>query len=98
MKKIGSFLIIAILFFNSCRRKAEPELFLIPDNYEGVVTVLFNREDGQKEKYVDNRRLYDIPQNGILLTKFPKTIHGVLDQQYYYKDNLGNKKSVIKDH
>lgn len=85
-----------IIFLGGCRIKSEPELFLIPDNYEGVVIVLFNQSNGEEEKYIDNRRLYDIPKNGILATKFPKTTHGKLDQKFYYKDNNGNKKTEIQ--
>ena len=84
------------LFLCSCRTKSEPEIFLIPNNYEGVVIVLFNQLNGEQEKYLDNRRLFDIPQNGILATRFKKTKHGELDQLFYYKDNNSNKKTELK--
>lgn len=83
------------IFFCSCRTNSEPEVFLIPSNYEGVVIVLFSQLNGEQEKYLDNRRLYDIPQNGVLATRFTKTKHGELNQRFYYKDNNGNKKTEL---
>ena len=83
------------IYLCSCRTKSEPELFLIPSNYEGVVIVLFNQLNGEQEKYLDNRRLFDIPQNGVLATRFTKTKHGELNQRFYYKDNNGNKNTEL---
>jgi hypothetical protein len=88
-------LIAGLAIFAGCRVSSEPELFLIPENYEGVVVILFNQPNGQM-RFIDNRRLYDIPPNGILATKFPKTTHGKLDQKYYYKNVNGDKKSEIQ--
>lgn len=95
MKKLGVFLIIII---QGCMPNSEPELFLIPDKYEGVVVIVFRQEKGQEESYIDKRRVYDIPDNCILLTKFPKTTHGKLNQKFFYKDSLGNPKLEVKDY
>lgn len=87
-----------MLLFQSCMEESEPELFLIPNNYHGVVIVLFDQDNGQDESYIEGKRLYDIPGNGILLTKFSKTIHGKLSQGYYYKDSDGRKIVEIEDY
>lgn len=84
------------ILLGSCRTESEPELFLVPDNYQGVVIVLFNQPNGEHEKYIDGRRLFDIPQNGILATRFSRTTHGKLNQVYYYKDKNGNRKTEIQ--
>lgn len=55
------FCLICFLLF-SCRDKAEPEMFLILENYTGPILVIFNQSDGQKMEYKDNRRIYRIPE------------------------------------
>ena len=93
---LKSIILFLIVVSGSCRLKIEPELYLIPDNYEGVVIVLFNQPNGQQERYDGGRRLFDIPPNGVLATRFPKTTHGKLNQVYYYKDNNGNRKTELQ--
>lgn len=90
------FSILSCLIFNSCTFSSDPELFLIPDKYEGAVVIFFEQKDGQEARYVDGRRLYSFSNTGFLSTKFPKTKHGRLNQEYYYKDNLGNRKLKLK--
>ena len=97
MKYASAFVAFFTMMFQSCMVNSEPELFLIPDKYEGIITVVFSQKNGQEEKYIDKRRVYDIPENGILLTQFAKTTHGKLNQVFYYKDALRNKKLEIKN-
>lgn len=87
--------ISVVLVLNSCVRHAEPEVFLIPRNYVGVVVVVFDQRNGAARKYSEGRRVYEVPENGILLTKFPRTIHGLIDQKYYYVDERGSRLREI---
>ena len=57
---------------------------------------MFDQPDGQRTSYSDGRRVYRIGEDGVLKTKFPKTIHGALDQKYYYVDTHGNILSELK--
>jgi hypothetical protein len=71
----------------------EPESYLIPYKYIGKVNVIFNQEHGNLPLYENGRRLYKIPSNGILLTRF-KDEEGYFDHIYYYLDTTGNKKPL----
>ena len=61
------FMLIALGFFFS---KAKPEIYLIPDNYSGEILVFFDQPNGMPSKIEDKKRIYQIPENGILFTQF----------------------------
>jgi hypothetical protein len=82
-------------YFWRLSNTAEPETFLISYSFRGKVHILFNEACGQVGKYENGRRVYDIPDNGILLTKF-KDEHGFINQQYYFVDNLGKRTAIPK--
>lgn len=85
-----SWVICILLFITACIRDAEPEIFLVPNNYKGVVIVLFDQE-GASEEFEGNKRIYVIPKGGILETPFPKTMHGKLHQQIFYVNDQNEK-------
>jgi hypothetical protein len=64
-----SFSLFVIVMLISCRNP-EPADFLIPKGYLGRVAVVFEQKGGEKPKYLNGRRIYEIPSNGILLTQF----------------------------
>lgn len=65
---------------------AEDEVFVLPDDFKGAVIVLYNKKDGQPEKYDEKgNRVYTIPENGILKTKF-KFQEGWRDIKYIRKN------------
>ncbi len=73
---------------------AEPEDYLIPNDYKGRVCIIFNRNQGAPTKYENGRRVYQIPDNGILLTQF-KDEYGLIDHHYYHIDKSG-KRTALK--
>lgn len=66
--------------------KASPEIFLIPKNYQGEIIVIFNQENGIPVKYLNNKRIYEIPNNGILFTKFTWN-SGFNNRNFFYLNN-----------
>jgi hypothetical protein len=58
---------IGFLVFFWLLPKAEPETFLLPDNYRGVFTVVFVDGCGSPIPYENGRRIYNIPASGVLL-------------------------------
>lgn len=68
--------------------KAESEIFILPDNFEGAVIVLYNEKDGEPEKYdKKGNRVYDIPENGLLKTRF-KFQDGWRDIKYIQRNGV----------
>ena len=64
----------------------EPEIFLIPKNYRGFVYISYNHKCGTPIKYKEDSRVYEIPNDGVLLTQF-KDEQGFINQRFYIIDN-----------
>ncbi|MFL5809381.1 MAG: DUF6843 domain-containing protein [Flavisolibacter sp.] len=80
------FIMIAL---ESCQNP-EPADFLIPKGYAGRVAVVFEQKQGEKPRYANGRRIYEIPGNGILLTQF-KAEFGFIDYRYFIVDSKGRQ-------
>jgi hypothetical protein len=93
MRYARSFVLGFLLLLLGCVDRAEPETFLIEKGYRGKINVVFNESNGQAEKYEDGRRIYEIPVNGILITRF-KDNYGIMNQQYFYVDSRGAREAL----
>lgn len=64
--------IIFLGLLTSCmfEKKAEPEKYVIPDGYTGVIVLICNQSEGQPKKYEEERRVYEIDSSGVLVTRF----------------------------
>ena len=81
------------LFLWKWYNTTEPETFLIPEDYRGNVMIVFNSKCGKEIEYENGRRIYKIPKDGILLTKF-KDEQGFINQEFYLIDKSGNRKLI----
>ena len=73
-----------------------PETFLVPKNFRGQITLIYNEPCGQTIQQVDGRLIYRIPQNGVMiLTNEFET--GIIDQEYYFVDDNWNKIGKIPE-
>ena len=77
-----------------CERFREPEIFLIPENYRSEVYIIYDQPCSAAVEYEGNRRVYRIPENGILLTEF-KYDRGTMNQQYFLVDSTGKRKKLF---
>ncbi len=92
MRKMILSLIISFMLF-SCDI-GEQEIIVVPKDYKGYVLIIFNQKDGNPTKYEGKKRVYEIPQNGILKTQFTGNYGSVGFADYYYENiSLGNKLS-----
>ncbi len=48
----------------------ENEIFIVPKSFKGYILIIFNQKNGTPARYENNKRVYEIPQNGILKTEF----------------------------
>src|SRR5699024_6655276 len=82
-----------ISFASSYLTRPEKELYLIPEGYVGKVVVFFNQADGEKHEYENDRRVYRIPETGILFTQL-KDEQGIINQEYYYVSPNGQRRKL----
>lgn len=83
--------------FGGCITKDEKELFLIPKDFKGTVLIIFDQKDGAEKEYdEEHRRVYKIPNSGILYTQFPVPESGeILDQKFFYLRSDNSKGEEI---
>lgn len=85
---LGSLLLLYVLWLalSYWGNKGENEVFIVPNDFEGAVIVLFNEADGKAVKYdSEGNRVYEVPKSGVLKTQF-KFQEGWRDIKYQ-KDN-----------
>lgn len=85
---------LAFVFLAS--KHMTPETFLIPKDFRGQITLIYNEPCGQTVPKVDGRLIYKIPDNGVMIltNKFET---GIIDQEYYFVDNNWNKIEKIPE-
>jgi len=79
--------ILTIFLIIGCNMK-ENEVYILPDNYIGYVIIIFGQEEGSEKKYFNGKRIYDIPDSGILKTKFDANYGSSDFPEYYYNNTL----------
>jgi hypothetical protein len=74
----------------------DPEMYIMPDGYIGTFHIVYNVTNGQAKKMQDGFRVYEIPENGVLLTQTGIN-SGWLDielMQFYYRKLNDELKSL----
>ena len=69
------------------------DTFIIPKDFRGTIYVYYDQVNGVEKEFDGSRRIYRIPQDGILLTKFSLK-GGVIDlsgSRFYLVDEIGNR-------
>jgi len=87
-------IIICLISIWKIYNTVEPETFIIPKFYRGEVRIIFNQKCGNKINYENKRRIYEIPNDGILLTQFQNE-EGFINQEFYISNN--GKLEEIKE-
>lgn len=87
MKNIRIYIILLILL-SSCKYDlAENSLFILPEDYQGMILVVYDVENGKEVEYNENgTRIYRVPNTGILETKF-KQNKGVSELPRFIYEN-----------
>jgi hypothetical protein len=97
--KIQWLLVATCFFFTlGCINGIEEEVYFIPEGFIGAGRIIFSQETGVAAEYEGNSRIYRMPPNGILITRF-KTNAGIIKnkniRRYYYTNNLGEITDTI---
>jgi hypothetical protein len=85
-----------LLYGFIAKDSASYDIFLIPDEYRGQVVIEYGVQNGAEKEFEGKWRVYRIPNNGHLKTKF--TIKGnsirLSGSKYFYVDKSGNRKEL----
>lgn len=84
--------LVSFLWYRLTR--PEKETFLFPENLRGAVYIIYDQKNGEPKVYENNRRLYQIPDNGILFTQF-KAEYGRIDHRYFFVDRNGKRTEIV---
>tara|TARA_B100000809_G_scaffold190880_1_gene189531 strand:- start:438 stop:1118 length:681 start_codon:yes stop_codon:yes gene_type:complete len=82
---------VAFTFLNAME---VPERYLIPEDFRGVVYVIFDQENGKEKEYEGIHRVYRIPANGILFTKFSQNDDVYTFQEFFFVDSNSIRKKL----
>ncbi|WP_405326098.1 DUF6843 domain-containing protein [Leeuwenhoekiella sp. LLG6367-2.1] len=86
-----SILLSLVLFINCSKTKNT--VTLIPEGYTGTIRILFDQKNGNDKKYEGEKRIYEIPEKGILKTKFSPQF-GYHFPEYYYVSKNGKRTKI----
>ena len=90
-------ILAAFYLFYLLLPKAEPEIFLIPQNFRGRFEIIFNQPCGETIPYENGGRIYKIPDNGVIITSAGQTF-GVIDRKFYLIDENENRSELPEFH
>lgn len=90
-------IVLSVFFLLSEINKAEPEVFLIPKDLRGEIVVFYDEPCGLPPVYENGRRIYQIPDSGVLITAFKENT-GHLDQKFYFIDEFADKTAMPRFH
>lgn len=89
--------IYAISFVSSYLTRPEPETFLIPDDFEGKIRIVYGEKCGIDPPNENGRRVLEIPDNGVLILQ-PEFEAGIIDHEYYFVDSNGNRERIYPNY
>lgn len=87
------FILLTLILACSCVKKGEDAIYILPKDYTGVVIILYSQKNGVKKKYEENKRVYQIPVNGILKTQFDVD-YGRTELPKFYYTKIDEKKQI----
>lgn len=91
---IGAVVVMSIFSLaGSFLNRPGKELYLIPNDFEGRFRVVYGEECGIEPITENGRRIFEIPDNGILIVK-PKFKSGTIDHEYYLVDKNGKRQKM----
>ena len=85
-------ILLSLVLFINCS-KTENTVTLIPEGYTGTIRILFDQKNGNDKKYEGEKRIYEIPEKGILKTKFSPQF-GYHFPEYYYVSKNGKRTKI----
>jgi hypothetical protein len=78
-------IIFTLIALIRCLQSGEDSIFLIPEKFEGNIIIIFNQKKGAEVEYDKGARVYRIPENGVMKTKFPPNYGTHWTDRFYFQ-------------
>lgn len=90
--------LLFILMISFGCQSAEHEIIIVPEGYTGYIIIIYGNSSGENKEYSNGSRVYNIPQNGILVSQFPNNPGWSGFPKFYYDSiALENEIPFISD-
>ena len=89
---ISMLFLIIFSILTSCQQ-GEQSIIVVPENYTGYVLIIYGQEKGEDKEYQDKSRIYRIPENGVLLSKFPSN-PGWSGFPKFYQSSISSENEI----
>lgn len=83
----------AIIYLNQ-KVSRNPDLYLIPSGYVGLITINFEKDGAPALAREGSYTVYTIPEDGILSTSASEPKQGWSSDKFYYVDNVGTRQEL----
>jgi len=83
----------AISYLTAYLTRPEAETFLIPENFEGKIRIVYGEACGIAPAHENGRRVLEIPADGLLIIQ-PDLESGIIDHEYYFVNASGNRERL----
>jgi len=77
------FTVVGFILVFSCDT-ADESIVIVPDGYVGSILIVYDQKYGLEERYQDNKRVYVVPEDGILMSKFSDNDGIARVPEFYY--------------
>lgn len=84
--------VLVLFCLLGCQKQYE-SIRLIPKGFQGVVTIIYNVQNGTVCKEEAGGIIYEIPSGGVLKVK-REVFYGNQEHHFYYLDSLGNREPI----
>lgn len=86
--------LLALLATGCSAEEGKSEIFLLPEGYQGAFYVVYNIPDGEPLSYEDGSPVYDIPENGVLLSQADVSPGSVRKDEFFYESADGARERI----
>jgi len=86
--------LVALTTTGCSAEEKKSEIFLLTEGYQGAFYVVYNVPEGEPLTYENGAPVYDIPQDGVLLTQADVSPSGVRNDKFFYESEDGSREII----
>lgn len=81
---------VLAVWYAKNKEVAQQDTYIFPKGFIGKAVIAYEIENGDTLQVVNGRHTFRFDTSGIIITQAPPA-RGLIDQQFYYEDSLGNQ-------